>query len=181
MFAWVYEQHDSAAPATPTSRTVGLSFSQPAASTTVASTAAAPASSVASIAKPSAVRCLLPLEIAERRKDGRCFCCDEPFTHGNKEVCKQLFTIEVIDEADDRDTPPTRDDPTISLHALTGIQPCTGHTMQVTIHINGVQLIILLDLGSTHNFVDIDADERAELLFKQQASLRVKVANDDRL
>jgi hypothetical protein len=96
-------------------------------------------------------------------------------------VCKQLFTIEVIDEANDRDTPPTGNDPTISLHTLTGIQSCAGRTMQVIVHINGVQLIALLDSGSKHNFVDTDAAEHARLQFKQQAGLRVTVANGDRL
>jgi hypothetical protein len=35
--------------------------------------------------------------------------------------CKQLFIIEVVDENDIDRLSPTTDEPTISLHALTGI------------------------------------------------------------
>jgi hypothetical protein len=50
------------------------------------------------------------------------------FYQWHREQCKQLFIIEVVDE----DTIAPGDnvgDPTISLHALTGIQPRAGHTM----------------------------------------------------
>jgi hypothetical protein len=37
-------------------------------------------------------------------------------------MCKQLFVIEVMSE-EEGDTPAATEEPTISLHALTGIQP----------------------------------------------------------
>jgi hypothetical protein len=52
------------------------------------------------------------------------------------------------------------DDPTISLHALIGIQPRSGRMMQLPVVINKVILIALLDSGSTHNFVDTEVAAR---------------------
>jgi hypothetical protein len=54
---------------------------------------------------------LSPAEIADRWTKGLCFKCDEKFILGHKEECKQLFTIELLDEDDDKSTP------MISLHA----------------------------------------------------------------
>jgi hypothetical protein len=41
------------------------------------------------------------------------------FSNGHKTVCKQLFVIEVVSE--EGDMPAVTEEPTISLHALTGI------------------------------------------------------------
>jgi hypothetical protein len=42
-----------------------------------------------------------PAEIAQRRKENKCFHCEELFTPGHKQHCKQLFIMEVIQEDDD--------------------------------------------------------------------------------
>jgi len=74
--------------------------------------------------------------MSERRKQGLCYNCDEPYVQGHK--CKRLFYLEAADyivkEPDDSD-----DDkqpmntaaapPTISLAAIAGIR--TEDTMQV--------------------------------------------------
>jgi hypothetical protein len=72
-------------------------------------------------------------------------------------------------------------DPTISLHALTGIQPNSGKTMQLHILVNGVVLTSLLDPGSTHNFMDTDVAARAGIQLRGALGLRVAVANGDRM
>jgi hypothetical protein len=41
------------------------------------------------------------VEIAQRRKENKCFHCEELFTPGHKQHCKQLFVMEVIQEDDD--------------------------------------------------------------------------------
>jgi hypothetical protein len=69
--------------------------------------------------------------------------------------------------ADEPPTQPAENDPTISLHALTGIRPCSGQTMQVSVIINGCSLVVLLDSGSTHNFVDTAVVEWVSLLLQQ--------------
>jgi hypothetical protein len=76
---------------------------------------------------------------------------------------------------DETDPPPLDTEPTISITALTGIQPCKGRTMQVFVTV----LQSLLDSGSTHNFVDSEAAARAGIVFGTQAGLSVTVANGD--
>jgi hypothetical protein len=147
-------------------------------STSVSSPSAA-ASASASINKPSTgtIR-LTPVKIAQRKKDGKCFYCNELFTDGHKLICKQLFSIEVVD---DESTQPEATEATISIHVLTGIQPRSGRTMKLVVNIHGVRLLTLLDSGSTHNFVDTEAVVRAGIIFSASVGLRVAVANGDRL
>jgi hypothetical protein len=64
---------------------------------------------------------LSPAEIAQRRKENKCFHCDEAFAPGHKQHCKQLFVIEVVANAIEEDEPLEPDEPTMSLHALTGV------------------------------------------------------------
>jgi hypothetical protein len=99
---------------------------------------------------------------------------------GHKEVCKYLFTIQVLGD-DESDLPDEAGDLTISLHALTGIQPSSGKTMQLHILVNGVVLTALLDSSSTHNFVDTDTAARAGIQLRGASGLRVAVANGDRV
>jgi hypothetical protein len=63
-----------------------------------------------------------PVEIAERRLKGMCFHCDDVFSQGHKQVCKQLFMIEAICDDYKEAAPEEITDPAISIHALTGIQ-----------------------------------------------------------
>jgi hypothetical protein len=56
-------------------------------------------------------------EIVDCHEKGLCFKCDEHFIPSHHDVCKRLFTIELIDEGEEAEAP------TISLHALMGIQP----------------------------------------------------------
>jgi hypothetical protein len=61
-------------------------------------------------------------KIAERRHKGQCFHCDDLFTNAHRDVCKQLFVIELFDDTDECASGAPKE-PTISLHALSGIQP----------------------------------------------------------
>jgi hypothetical protein len=112
---------------------------------------------------------------------GKCFHCDELFIHGHKEHCKRLFSIEAVFDEECVSDPSNGGKPTISIHALTGIQPRTGRTMHVHMHIAGTLLITLLNMGSTHNFIDTDAATRAGLALLGSSGLRVAVANGDRV
>jgi hypothetical protein len=88
-----------------------------------------------SINKPaSSFISLSPSEIAQRRKDDKCFKCNELFTPGHRQQCKQ-FIIEVMDDEEDDGLSPLRG-VTISIHALTGIQPHAGRTMRILIAVN---------------------------------------------
>jgi hypothetical protein len=130
---------------------------------------------------PPVVR-LSPAEIAQRRKDNKCFHCDEFFTNGHKQQCKQVFVIEVLDvNEEEADHGPTTNEPTISISALTDIHPRKGRTMQVLVTIYDTVLRALLDSGSTHNFVDSEVAARVGIAFSGRAGLSVAMANGDRV
>jgi hypothetical protein len=77
---------------------------------------------------PTVVRLSLA-EITQRHKDNKCFHCDEFFTNGHKQQCKQLFVIEVLDiEEEEANHGPTDTEPTNSISALPDIQPHKGRT-----------------------------------------------------
>jgi hypothetical protein len=98
-------------------------------------------------------------KMVERRKQGLCYNCDEPYVQGHK--CARLFYLEAshIDEEPEElaANAPTDaaafdpDEPMISLAAIVGIR--TEDTMQLYITIGNDQFVALLDSGSTHNFV----------------------------
>jgi hypothetical protein len=108
---------------------------------------------------------LSPAEIADRRIKGLCFRCDEKFMSSHCEDCKRLFIIEVLIDDDDKIPPPADGDPTISIHALTGIQPHTSKTMQVQVSVGTVVLTALFNSGSTHSFIDVAVAESAGIVF----------------
>ena len=104
-------------------------------------------------APPRPLRRLSPAEMAERRRQGLCFNCDEQYVRGHK--CQRLFYLEVTD-TDDNDLPEEaahqeEPPPLISLHAITSIR--SADTMQIRVAIGPHVLTALLDSGSTHNFV----------------------------
>jgi hypothetical protein len=122
------------------------------------------------VAKPiSSIKRLTPIKVAQCHKDGQCFHCDEFFMNGHKQVCKQLFCIEVIE--DDDTSADTTDMLVFSIHVLTGIHPHVGHTMQLYIIINDAWITALLDSGSTHNFVDLDTTECIDIKFGGRVGL----------
>jgi hypothetical protein len=103
---------------------------------------------------------LTPAEMAERRKQGLCYNCDEPYVQGHKSA--RLFYLEASDyvveepeESDDEQPPapaaPEQDPPVISLGAIAVIR--TEDTMQIYVTVGNEQFVALLDSGSTHNFV----------------------------
>ena len=132
---------------------------------------------------------LTPEEMAERRKLGLCFNCDEPFQRGHK--CARLFYLEapdyIVEEPEDSDdTPPEKtfdpDAPMISLSAITGIR--VPDTMKLRVHIGAHAFTALLDSGSTHNFISTSAAQRAAIPaipFHDSGGAHVIVANGDRV
>ena len=69
--------------------------------------------------------------------------------------------------------------PTISLHALTGIE---GYqTMRIMGRIKKQSVVILIDSGSTHNFIDQVVSKRLKCSTKPIVGVQVTVANGDSL
>ena len=109
---------------------------------------------------------LTSVEQLERRRQGPCYNCDEPYVPGH--VCSRLFYLEAADyiEEDaaaglgDLAAPLADGFPpgaaqenalVVSLHAPAGIW--TEKTMLLPMTINGERFLALLDTGSTHNFL----------------------------
>lgn len=105
----------------------------------------------------------------DRRSKGLCMLCDEPFTpdHQLKHKRSQIFVMEGADDEtgsfdpeveeillewtlDETTTEPT---PTISVNALSGSS--NFNCMRVIGQYGKRKLFILIDRGSTHNFLDI--------------------------
>lgn len=63
---------------------------------------------------------LSPTEMAERRRQGLCYNCDEPYMRGHK--CQRLFYLEVTDFDEDAEYNPTKDGSVTS--TTTHISPC---------------------------------------------------------
>jgi hypothetical protein len=68
--------------------------------------------------------------------------------------------IEVVNKEEDG-LLPTDGEPTISIHALKGIQPHASCTMTILGAIKDAHLLALLDSGSTHNFINNNVASRA--------------------
>ena len=140
-------------------------------------------------------RRLTPDEQLERRRQGLCFNCDEPYVRGH--VCPWLFYIESDDYIDDglgdaaamddvanlaapdAQEPAAANALVVSLHALVGIR--TDNTMLLPMIVKGERLLALLDTGSTHNFLHGATMCCLGLAPTGGERLGVTVANGDRL
>ncbi|WVZ76925.1 hypothetical protein U9M48_024843 [Paspalum notatum var. saurae] len=114
---------------------------------------------------------LSPAELAQWHTDGLCYYCDEKFTPGHR--CKRLFIIEISEFDEDNtatDALEETTEPSISLHALTGI---------TALHVGSAAITALLDSRSTHNFIHDETAVAARLPIQRFLSLRFTVANGD--
>ncbi|XP_066389781.1 uncharacterized protein [Miscanthus floridulus] len=187
--ARAYERRNAPAPlALPAQQRRRLTGAPPIPPALSAATSAAASSSTTTPQR--AFKRLSPDEMAERRKQGLCYNCDEPYVRGHK--CARLFFLEatnyIVEEPDDADDAPATpsadtsfdpDKPLISLSAITGIR--TADTMQLCVRVGEHELTALLDSGSTHNFISGAAARRAELQFHDSGGAHVVVANGDRV
>lgn len=139
--------------------------------------------------KQQASKTLTPAYMSDRRAKGLCYFCDEPFTpeHGLTHKTLQLHVMEVDELQEGAEEEVLLEnsmgsnsiDPQISVHALTGI--ANFHTMRVTGYYQKKPLHVLIDSGSTHNFLDIEAAKRLGCKSNAFDSLRVVVADGTQL
>lgn len=96
--------------------------------------------------------------------------------------CPKLFYLEVLDFLDDDLTEDSMvaakqpDSPVTSLHAIVAIR--MEETMRLPVYIHGHKLLVHLDGGSAHNFINARAMRRIRLATGDY-NLRVIVANGD--
>jgi hypothetical protein len=104
---------------------------------------------------------LTPQKMDGRRTNGMCFNCDNKYTKGHKCGEKKIFYIDYEEEEENeqepspieeiKETPPKESTPTISCYALVAIS--TPQTLKIKGYIKRKKVLVLIDSGSTHNFI----------------------------
>eukprot|EP00253_Pinus_taeda_P017859 PITA_17859 len=107
---------------------------------------------------------LTPQQLEEKRAKGLCYSCDSKYTKGHKCAEKKLFYIDCEEEEEkgqemskeedilqEQTLDKEEMDPTIFCNALAVIT--TPQTIKIEGHIKKKKVIVLIDSGSTHNFI----------------------------
>ena len=106
---------------------------------------------------------LTPQQLEDKITKGILYSCDIKYTKGHKCAEKKLIYIDCAEEENEQETSKEEDihqEPTlekeeisftISCNALAGIN--TPQTLKIEWHIKKKKVIMLIDLGSTHNFI----------------------------
>ncbi|XP_052204119.1 uncharacterized protein LOC127809399 [Diospyros lotus] len=144
---------------------------------------------------PPGVRRLSWDEMQKRREQGLCFNCNKKFTPGHKCKKAQAFLIE-CDHPQDWDEEEAEPDmplnwpaeaieaasdeqPEVSLHALAGSSG--PQTMRVTAMLRNREVSLLIDNGSTHNFISTRIAQRLQIPITHIDSFHVRVASGEKL
>lgn len=126
-------------------------------------------------------------QMEDRRKRGLCYSCDAKWTRGHVCAVPKLFLIEAVqkeEEGNDTQAVPTEEDPgeffleeflEISLNAITGTP--NPKTMRIVGIIRFIRVIVLIDSGSTHNFVDSKLAASLGIHPQSQDGIKVQIAN----
>jgi hypothetical protein len=98
--------------------------------------------------------------MAEQRRQGLCFNCNEKYSRGHNRFCRHIFFMDgvEIEDADDAAQGADGNAPCFSLQVLAGVP--VADTMQITVALGAALLVALLDSGSTHNFISEAAARR---------------------
>lgn len=129
----------------------------------------------------------------ERREKGLCYFCDERYQPGHKCNRPRLYLLEGMDfEGEEVDEEETYTAETvegipgdlqaellgISLHVIAGAP--SPKTMRIVGKIGKCTVIVLIDTGSTHSFIDTKVASRVKLAV-ERSRMAVQVANRDTL
>ncbi|CAH9146476.1 unnamed protein product [Cuscuta epithymum] len=137
------------------------------------------------LSKPNSTIKRLPWEEMQRRRSlGLCFSCNEQFAPGHRCKHPQLMLLEIGESNKDptEDASDSQDGNTpleISLHALTGWT--AYRTLRLKAEVGGREIVVLIDSGSTHNFIRDKLAESMRLPFSPMPTLNVKIANGEPL
>ncbi|GFS38385.1 hypothetical protein Acr_00g0057160 [Actinidia rufa] len=120
-------------------------------------------------------------EARARREKGLCYYCDEKYIPGHCCNNPQLFMIEDFPTTDEPSLEPNPTElvPEISYHAMTG----TSHpqTIRVLGKLQNHEVTVLIDGGSTHNFIDQNVVSKFGLHVVQDKTFQVMVANREKI
>eukprot|EP00253_Pinus_taeda_P035116 PITA_35116 len=153
-------------------------------------TAKGPPTQAHSMTQTLKVQKVSPVEMAERRKRGLCYYCDEKYSPGHK--CKEpkFFQIDATDYSSSEEDPQLEepkaveednqkdnvpDEPVISLHALAGIS--SPQTLKIRGFIKHRLVVVLIDSGSTHNFIHQKVAEAVHCFVQAVSNFQVQIAD----
>lgn len=135
-----------------------------------------------------------PAEMKERRKKGLCYFCDEKWNPSHKCKKAKIFVMEgmelfggedvqgceLVEDLDEVDMTPAQSEiPEISLHAIAG--SLSPRTMRIHGKVLNCSVVILVDTGSTHNFLDPMIAKKVGLEVNAGKQIEVRVANGERM
>ncbi|KAG6518817.1 hypothetical protein ZIOFF_022298 [Zingiber officinale] len=134
----------------------------------------------------STPRRLTKEEIKERMAKGLCWHCNEKWHRGHQCKQKRILMIEPIENSEEEDdfyegetqdniNEVQDDSMAISVHALEGLQ--TPQIMKVKGFIKKQPVMILIDSGSTNNFLDSTLARRLKQKIERASTFDVKVAD----
>ena len=143
--------------------------------------------SVATPRLPQPTR-LTPQKLEEKREKGLCYSCDSKYTKGHKCAEKKSFYIYCEEEEETKQETSEEEDIhqertleeeemslTISCNALAGIT--TPQTFKIEGHIKKKKVIVLIDSGSTHNFIHCKVSKELNFFLYPTQGCHVMVAN----
>jgi len=119
----------------------------------------------------------------ERKAKGLCFWCDENFVPGYKCKNRKLYSLCIIEDeeenSEEEETIETMNvevlTPHLSLHVLQGTIGC--HTIKVWGKLEKCFIFILIDSGSTHNFLNANLANKQNYLLTPIKPMLVEVVN----
>jgi len=122
-------------------------------------------------------------ELDERRAKGLCFLCDEKFIPGHRCRNKKVYSLCILDDEDvaeeevqeGSEIDPDTFTPQISINALEGTPGF--QTLRVTGKVDKSPLFIMIDFGSTHNFINTQVAKRLSCTLTSIRSLGVEATN----
>uniref|UniRef100_A0A2N9GEU1 Integrase catalytic domain-containing protein n=1 Tax=Fagus sylvatica TaxID=28930 RepID=A0A2N9GEU1_FAGSY len=136
-------------------------------------------------ARPSMqVQRLTPMQMSERRKKGLCYNYDERWSSDHKCKDRKLYVMEEVEdeeaelveiEEEEVEAELEEAKAEITLCALLG--STSPSTMRVITIVNGQTTVVLLDTGSTHNFMDETLAKTLKLPIDGERNFGVRVAN----
>lgn len=131
-------------------------------------------------------------ELTEKRQKGLCYHCDQKYEPGHDCRKKKLYVmiadeqthdgpteeeLAIIWEGNNGDTLPetTKQLAKVSINAMNG-SPGTG-TIKLQGHLHGRPITILVDSGSTHDFISTSLVKQLQLKTKPTTSINVTIAD----
>jgi hypothetical protein len=116
----------------------------------------------------------------ERREKGLCLNCDNKYNKGHTFGDKKLLYID-WEEEEDQELEPSQGleledtTPTIYRHALDGIN--TPQTLKIEVYIKNKNIIMFIDFGSIHNFINYILTKLVNLFIYPKLEFQVMIVD----